>query len=431
MPYLNETGLSYYDPKLKEWISSQPVKTIPSSLYPWTLTDKAGAVTCWPVGGTELLPTVDFMFTETGPASGDKGPSNPSTISGVSEVKVTRCGKNLLEFNKINVTASAGLTGATLEDDGALYVEGTTTGAAYVYFGITGSVPSWAVAGKTYTASITTNYEHCTFGVFTSTTTNSWTSQYNIAPGNFASFQISNDTVRCMFRLQISSGHSTNFRVYLQVEEGTTATAFEPYAGADYAVNLGSTFYGGTIDVASGVMTVTKKYVTITNNISGANALSSGETKVNFRSWPNTWGGEDVVPNEGVSPELPFGGAYYEGNDNFYVSSQGALMIYLAASRLDFSGAVDPSAPTAAEVLAAAKVYCTAHPLHFVLNLVTPYTISLTPTQILSLAQTDKYTPRLNTIYTDAQAVQVGYAKSPIREEFELQQAIVAQGGSI
>ena len=80
MPYLNEADLSRYDPKLKEWISAQPVKTLPSTLYPWTLTAKAGAVTCWPVGGTELKPTVDFLFSETGPASGDKGPDNPSTI---------------------------------------------------------------------------------------------------------------------------------------------------------------------------------------------------------------------------------------------------------------------------------------------------------------------------------------------------------------
>lgn len=60
-----------------------------------------------------------------------------------------------------------------------------------------------------------------------------------------------------------------------------------------------------------------------------------------------------------------------------------------------------------------------------------PVIAQLTPHQILSLAQTDKYTPRLNTVYTDASSVQVGYVKSPIREEFELQQAIVAQGGSV
>ena len=59
------------------------------------------------------------------------------------------------------------------------------------------------------------------------------------------------------------------------------------------------------------------------------------------------------------------------------------------------------------------------------------FTIQLSPTSISALAQTDKYTPRLNTVYTDAQAVQVGYVKSPIREEFELQQAIVTQGGNI
>ena len=94
MSYLNESGLSTYDSDLKEWISSQNSKIIPSSIYPWTKTIKASAVSCYPVGETELKPIVDFMFKEVLP-SGTKGPSNPSTITGVSSVGVRHLGANL------------------------------------------------------------------------------------------------------------------------------------------------------------------------------------------------------------------------------------------------------------------------------------------------------------------------------------------------
>lgn len=43
-----------------------------------------------------------------------------------------------------------------------------------------------------------------------------------------------------------------------QVELGSTATAYEPYAGQTYNVPLGQTVYGGTLNVVSGLLTVNK-----------------------------------------------------------------------------------------------------------------------------------------------------------------------------
>jgi len=45
-----------------------------------------------------------------------------------------------------------------------------------------------------------------------------------------------------------------------QLEKGSTATPYEPYAGKTYTIALGDTIYGGTVDFDSGVMTVTHRY---------------------------------------------------------------------------------------------------------------------------------------------------------------------------
>lgn len=47
-----------------------------------------------------------------------------------------------------------------------------------------------------------------------------------------------------------------------QIELGPTATAYEPYQGTTYTTALGRTVYGGTLDVTSGVLTVTHAIVT-------------------------------------------------------------------------------------------------------------------------------------------------------------------------
>lgn len=279
MPYLDEAGLAYYDPKIKEWIASQPVKTIPSSLYPWTLTEKAGAVTCWPVGETPLLSTVDFMFTEIGPASGDKGPDNPSIITGVSSITVTRC-----------------------------------------------------------------------------------------------------ETVG-MDEMQ-------------------------------YTFPLGGAFYGGTLYLATGAMTVTWTAVRI----------GDFQNSLQYNSANNRWE-IFVTPKANYSISAICTHSIFKNGSEFTDATDGVFR--WAAGNSGQWLWFKSLAATAEAFLA---IYENAY---VAFALATPYTVQLTPTEILSLAQSDKYTPRLNTVYTDASAVQVGYVKSPIREEFELRQAIVAQGGNV
>lgn len=63
----------------------------------------------------------------------------------------------------------------------------------------------------------------------------------------------------------VSAGKTVNTTVYPQLEQGTTATAYEPYQGEGFC-NVGDQdYYGGTLDVVSGVLTVTHKCVDLVN----------------------------------------------------------------------------------------------------------------------------------------------------------------------
>lgn len=426
MPYLDEAGLAHYDPKLKEWISAQPVKTIPSSLYPWTLTEKAGAVSCWPVGGTELKPTVDFLFTETGPASGDKGPENPSTISGVSSVNVTRCGKNILKTPYYSGSVANSTVTITPAADGTLTITKVVSSSNIWYNFNNNNIGTRFSAGTTFILSGT----H-TGGTIT---TEGWAIYIFEADGSTlfsqtlsntsVSFTLDHDAF-LVFRLFLNKNHVCSDVVLKpQIEIGSTATSFEPYAGADYTLPLGNTYYGGSIDLATGLMTVTHVKIVFT----GAEEMSWGvthQTATTAFSAGAPWRSyipAPKTPSSGpVCTHFPF--LYNSGSDtvHFYVFSVGGAGFWYP----------DPDMTEAEWKAYLAAQYTNGTPVTLCYEVDVPTTIQLTPTEILSLAQADKYTPRLNTIYTDASAVQVGYVKSPIREEFELQQAIVAQGGEI
>jgi hypothetical protein len=52
-----------------------------------------------------------------------------------------------------------------------------------------------------------------------------------------------------------------NCKIGIQLELGSTATAYEPYAGQTYSTPLGQTVYGGTLNVTTGVLTIDRAMV--------------------------------------------------------------------------------------------------------------------------------------------------------------------------
>ena len=432
--HLDEAHLRYYDEKLKSWASSQPVKTLPSSLYPWTLTEKAGAVTCWPVGGTELKPTVDFLFTETPPASGDKGPDNPSTITGVESVTVGRSGKNIMELQP---RLGAGYLNFEKKSDGSIRIYGTTPSSTYdqvTLFPASTILGTLLHRGMTYTASYYGIEEKLSLQVYSKKPDNSYTHLGSCSvSSNKLKFTVPDNAVNVWVRIQTNAGNTVDDTVKVQIELGSNATSFEPCSYTSATVSLGETRYGGSIDLATGVMTVTHflEQLSSSTNIV-ATGFSEGQSAYRVGMYLSS--SKERLPYPITSLEgyacnsFPVVADPSVNSAPCFGLAGGSILTYLCLTKT-MLGVGDGAAYDA--VRSAVLSFLGSHQVKVAGKLATPYTVQLTPTQILSLSQPDKYTPRLNTVYSDASSVQVTYVKSPIRTEFELQQAIVSQGGNI
>lgn len=412
MPYIDLAGLSRYASRQKERLERDCALLRDMQ---WTRSEKAGAVSLWPVGGTQLKPVVDFLFTEVPPASGDKGPENPSTISGVSEVNVTRCGKNILAPRSSGTTTSNNVS-ITSNGDGS-YTFNSPNGAStgQVFYQLPRFGENWFQQGISFTFSCETESQ--------STSWQMWVANSAYGGGYFGrspSVITPTKTLVSSVAIYIPPNVTLdNVTLRPQIELGSVKTSFEKGVGNAYTLPLGNTYYGGTLDAASGVMTVTHGLLSLNSSQSWAYTTQEKEGLYRYQyrfAFPKD-GGSDGRGD--ICSHFIYSVATGEDAIVSWHHSKAYLYIKTSLSTVDdlktwFTSQTNNNTPV-----------CVAY------ELATPLTVQLDPVSISALAQSDKYTPRLNTVYTDAQAVQVGYVKSPIREEYELTQAITAQGGNV
>ena len=98
-----------------------------------------------------------------------------------------------------------------------------------------------------------------------------------------------NDPLQVSFRRASGTDVFSNYK--FQIELGSTESAYEPYSGNTYPVSWqteAGTVYGGTVDVVSGVLTVTDAEI----------ASYNGETL------PSTWISDRDVYAEGTTPTI-------------------------------------------------------------------------------------------------------------------------------
>jgi hypothetical protein len=440
MGYLNEDGLARYDGLIKNWTTfkSGTVDGV-DPLLNWQKTDTAASVTFYPLPAAPLDPVVNFLFTETGPASGTKAPDNPSMITGVTQSKVTRCGKNLADSENLFVQPGRGIA-ASRSSDGAVNITGTTSGSGFVYFNAATSdiakMPDYIESEKTYAFSLKTSYANCVLQVFFSNSLSAWGSpKLELSPNTSGTLTLDPSWIRGFVRIYIPSGYATNFDAYVQVEEGSAATSFEPYDGADYTVNLGGTYYGGSLDLSAGTMTVTHGRYVFTGNEQGWSNDGSGglhsynaTTALGFTQLNlNNYITGTAQDGNSSCTHLPYT-ATSEANVQSGARTFACYCLVGGGKQLrfivPFSTISDLQSWLSAQNAAGTPVAVTY-------KLVTPFTVQLTPTQIYSLSQLDPYTPRINTVYSDQTSVQVGYPKSPLATSTELTNAIVSLGGNV
>ena len=408
-------------------------------------TGEAGAVSFWPLGGTPLEGKVEFSFKETPPASGDKGPENPSTISGVSSIAVGKCGKNVMPKNTVTYNGY-GLT-ISYNSDGCLVLDGTYTGGnTQRYYANTdgsslfGSIVPCSMKldlnkqYKFWAKLISGSVSGASFGfVFGNKAHQMTTSSSNWSIGTVISLSIPAGycdlfIVRTNLNANIVFDHAT---LQLQLEEGSEITDFEPPMSASEiknSIQLGDTYYGGEIDLATGVMTVTHYCFTVDENTGYSPSIGLVENTDSYRLafYPD---------KERVKNPYAIGDAIY--CDRFPVRSNASEVIIVGLSSVNLQITLLKSrlglgdGASFAEVQTAFKTFFASHPTKLVYPIAAPFTVQLTPLQLTALTQKDKYTPRMNTLYTDADSIQAVYRKSLIHDEDEKVQAIVALGGNV
>ena len=301
MSYLDENGLARYDGLIKQWVTfkSGTVDGV-DPLLNWQKTSTAASVTFYPLPAAPIDPVVTFAFTETDPAEGDKSPTNPSTITGVSSITVTRC-----------------------------------------------------------------------------------------------------------------------------ETEGVDST--------DYTVNLGSTYYGGSVDLSAGTMTVTYRMFEILPSVyfttGGVNEMATGIWQKQVLNLNDT---QNLCNTFGYNPSAGFNGSSYFCNTHTWDNTGKTVSYHFSRLGFYLSTTAESQAECETKIYnMVSDLYSAGTPIICGYPLENPYTVSLTPTQIYSLSQPDPYTPCLNTVYSDQASVQVGYPKSPQATQTELTNAIISLGGEI
>lgn len=176
--------------------------------------------------------------------SGDPSPDNVRPISGHTEVVTEVVGKNLYSdvFSEYTKPAQYYLKLLNLRVGDTISASVTLKGTA-----VSGCVVGIVSGGDSYPFAsqrnfIGTNGQILNQGAFT--LTDSWTDP------KLAIYCSGEEQFNQLFE---------NYEI--QLELGTTATAYEPYQGNTYTTPLERTVYGGTLDVVSGELVVDRAMV--------------------------------------------------------------------------------------------------------------------------------------------------------------------------
>ena len=190
----------------------------------------SGSIASFEGDETTAIKSLTAQIVPKQSGSGDPSPSNVRPISGYSEVKTTRCGKNL--FDK-----SAMVKMWYMDSNGKLLYDGTTIlfsvpiGTEFILSGTNGNRNRLCYIDKPLS---------------------------EVAINDVTTF-ISNTNLPIHLTSQhqtyvyyMNSSQNASLGDSLQLELGSTVTDYEPYNGTTYTTSLGQTVYGGTLEVMSG-----------------------------------------------------------------------------------------------------------------------------------------------------------------------------------
>lgn len=366
----------------------------PQTIGEWRETETAsGSIASFEAKDGDAVKSLVVDIEPMQSGSGTPSPTNVRPISGYDSVVVSRCGKNFLpirdnEQTLYGITVKMGNFGVTLSDTATANVTILPKGAdtesnklylpegEYIISGMENVGSSGSYVGVNVNS---------TSGTYTATSKG--TNTFTINKGDYA-----------YVRLRCASGDTfNNVTVYPMIRLASEADdTYEPYQSNTYTTNLNGTRYGGTLDVVSGVLTVTHGYVdlgTLTWTASGS-SLPSGTFHANISGGATA----SNPPKDAVcSQYAPYiGGASGLTDGSFsYANSS----ISSSAGRVFIHDSTYASSTAAQFKTAMSGV-------QFVYELATPTTVQLTAQEVELLVG-------LNQIWANSGDVEVEYGTAP------------------
>ena len=212
--------------------------------------------------------TVNIEPVQSG--SGDPSPDNVRPISGHTQAVVTRTGKNLIptpyqSADGGEVTVN-GMT-FTPNNDGSITLNGTAAANAVYYIRSSGTALN--LKKGTYTVKGIPGGSSSTVSIriYASET-------IGYARSNDFTFTLDEDT-RIGVSLYAYSGYTANnLTIKPLLEVGSISSEWEPYQGQTVTIDLDGTCYGGTLDVTTGVLTVDRAIIELSENWAWAKSSS-------------------------------------------------------------------------------------------------------------------------------------------------------------
>lgn len=228
------------------------------------------------------LKSLVFDIEPVQSGSGDPSPTNIRPISGWSEVKVTRAGKNLLDTNDmvagiLNPSGAVDVQNVTIQSKGngsvAWVSTGTWRGVTTGFIDVRGN--------NVYCISLAETVSYVLYAWYDRN--KSFISRASYSGSNMQSVTAPDNAFYVRFTFQ-QSATGTYTYTNIQLELGSTATAYEPYQGTPITISLGQTVYGGTLDVVRGKLNVKPYYASYSGQtlvgpwISSHDKYVAGET---------------------------------------------------------------------------------------------------------------------------------------------------------
>ena len=212
-----------------------------------------GAIASFDDGADMVLPSLTASIVPVQAGSGDPSPTNVRPISGFTETNVTKCGKNF--FDKDHYKFAKGYLDGNGEWQGSKTIYDYPTEGLSYWSSVIIDVTKFGTDTITYSGFVSVT------GTLRGIVDENFTRLAYLGGSATASYTVDLSQYPTAKYIVLSFMRDNHDFSNAQLEIGSTATTYEPYAGTTTTIPFTDgqgqsvTVYGGDIDVINGVVT--------------------------------------------------------------------------------------------------------------------------------------------------------------------------------